>query len=265
MKKTRLDAQLVERGLVDSVDRAKAVIMSGSVLVEGHRVDQPGMPVDSGAGIEIKGKPEYVSRGGQKLAKALEHFGISPEGRTCIDCGSSTGGFTDCLLKKGALLVYAIDVGYGQLAWELRNDSRVVTMERTNIRYVTADMLSIRPDFAAIDVSFISLSVVLPVTRELLTDNGEVVCLIKPQFEASREKVGNKGVVSDPETHTEVLGTVLSGAGKSGFCVRGLTFSPVRGPEGNIEYLCWLGCQGDSFNVDVGAVVSEAHQLLARS
>ena len=262
MKKARLDAVLVERGLFESADRAKAVIMSGSVLVEGRRADKPGMPVHPGAEITVREKPGYVSRGGQKLAKALECFGISPGGRTCIDCGASTGGFTDCLLKNGAKTVYAVDVGYGQLSWALRNDPRVVAMERTNIRHVSADMFETKPDLAAIDVSFISLAAVLPVVRELLADDGEAVCLIKPQFEAGREKVGAKGVVSDPDTHVEVLESLLHSAIQSGFCVKGLTYSPVRGPEGNIEYLCWLSCRGAGEEIDVGAVVSESHRSL---
>ena len=261
MKRERLDVTLVERGLVDNIDRAKAVIMSGSVFVEGHRAPNPGIQIHAGANLRVNGKQEYVSRGGQKLAKAFEYFGISPGGRICLDCGASTGGFTDCLLKNGARTVYAIDVGYGLLAWKLRNDPRVITMERTNIRYVTADMFKTKPDFAVIDVSFISLATVLPVVRELLTDDGETVCLIKPQFEASRDKVGDKGVVSDPDTHAEVLGSVLLRAKQSGLCLKGLTYSPLKGPEGNIEYLCWLGCQGDSVEIDVGAVVSESHKL----
>ena len=261
MKKARLDAVLVERGLAESIDRARSVIMGGSVLVEGRRADKPGMQIDPGADIKVRAKPEYVSRGGQKLAKALERFRISPKGRVCIDCGASTGGFTDCLLKKGARSVYAIDVGYGQLAWELRNDPRVVVLERTNIRYVTADMFDSKPDFAAIDLSFISLAAILPNVRELLTDDGEAVCLIKPQFEAGREKVGERGVVSDPDTHADVLNSFLHNAIQSGFCVKGLTYSPVRGPEGNIEYLGWLACRGDSETIDVSTVVSESHKL----
>ena len=205
---------------------------------------------------------EYVSRGGQKLEKALTHFAVSPEGRICIDCGASTGGFTDCLLKSGAKLVYAIDVGYGQLAWTLRNDPRVITMERTNIRYVTSDMLEIKPEFAVIDVSFISLALVLPVIRELLTNESEVICLIKPQFEAGRGKVGKKGVVRDPATHKEVLGAFIENADKSGFVIKGLTYSPVKGPKGNIEYLAYLLTQGESSRIDIDTVVKESHSLL---
>ena len=223
----------------------------------------------SGFDGNIPGSYEYVSRGGQKLEKALDFFGISPEGKVCIDCGASTGGFTDCLLIRGAKLVYAIDVGYGQLAWSLRNDKRVITMERTNIRYVTPDMLEIKPEFAVIDVSFISLALVLPVVRELLTETNEVVSLIKPQFEAGRGKVGKKGVVRDPETHKEVLDTFINNAVKSGFSVKGLTYSPVKGPKGNIEYLGWLGT-ADNINgnmekteIDTKKLVKESHKELA--
>ena len=222
----------------------------------------------SGFDNNIPDNYEYVSRGGQKLEKALDFFRISPEGKVCIDCGASTGGFTDCLLKRGAKLVYAVDVGYGQLAWSLRTDDRVVVMERTNIRYVTPDMLEIKPEFAVIDVSFISLALVLPVIRELLTDNGEVVCLIKPQFEAGRGKVGKKGVVRDPETHKEVLDAFLENAVKSGFSIKGLTFSPVKGPKGNIEFLGWLGTadkngNSDKTEIDTKKLVNESHKELA--
>jgi len=222
----------------------------------------------SDSGDEIFDGLEYVSRGGQKLEKALEYFGISPEGKVCIDCGASTGGFTDCLLQKGARLVYAVDVGYGQLAWTLRNDERVITMERTNIRYVTPEMLKDKPELAVIDVSFISLALVLPVVQALMTDNNEAVCLIKPQFEAGKGKVGKKGVVRDPEIHKEVLDSFLQNAEGSGFKVKGLTFSPVKGPKGNIEYLGWLETKAnsdakDESIINTGAVVSESHKELA--
>jgi len=196
--------------------------------------------------IEILDSLNFVSRGGQKLEKALEFFKVSPEGKICIDCGASTGGFTDCLLQKGAKLVYAIDVGYGQLAWTLRNDKRVITMERTNIRYVTPDMLQEKPHLAVIDVSFISLALVLPVVKELTTEQSQVICLIKPQFEAGKGKVGKKGVVRDRETHIEVLDAFIQNAEKSNFIVKGLTHSPVKGPKGNIEYLGWLTKPGDT-------------------
>jgi len=258
--KTRLDVLLAERGLAESRERAKAIIMSGSVYIAGNRAEKPGMQVACDVQIEVRDRPEYVSRGGQKLEKALKFFGVSPEGKVCIDCGASTGGFTDCLLKNGARLVYAVDVGYGQLAWSIRSDPRVVTMERTNIRYLTPDMLKLKPELAVVDVSFISLSLVLPVVLELLEASGEVLCLIKPQFEAGRENVGKKGVVRDPDTHKAVLDAFIHSAEESGFTVKGLTFSPVRGPEGNIEYLSRLSFSGDSETIDTGAVVTESHE-----
>ena len=218
----------------------------------------------SKTGIDVLDELEYVSRGGLKLEKALEHFAVSPEGKVCIDCGASTGGFTDCLLKKGARLVYAIDVGYGQLAWSLRNDPRVITMERTNIRYVTADMLEIKPELAVIDVSFISLALVLPVVRELLTEDSEAICLIKPQFEAGRGKVGKKGVVREPGTHKEVLLGFTENAVSSGFVLKGLTYSPVKGPKGNIEYLGHITSHGDSAPIDIEVIVKESHRELTR-
>jgi len=240
--------------------------MSGNVFIGGNRAEKPGMQIAVDTPVEVRGGIEYVSRGGLKLEKALAYFDVSPEGKVCIDCGASTGGFTDCLLKNGARLVYAIDVGYGQLAWSIRNDPRVVTMERTNIRYVTSDMFDTKPELAVIDVSFISLALVLPVIRELLAVDGEVLCLIKPQFEAGREKVGKKGVVRDPETHEAVLHKFIEDAGKSGFCVRGITYSPVKGPEGNIEYLGWLSQQGEESigigkGIDIAAVVQESQGI----
>jgi 23S rRNA (cytidine1920-2'-O)/16S rRNA (cytidine1409-2'-O)-methyltransferase len=266
MSKTRLDVLLVERDLLPSRERAKAIIMSGSVYIDGNRAEKPGMQVKTDATVEIRDMPEYVSRGGVKLEKALAYFGVSPEGKVCIDCGASTGGFTDCLLKNGARLVYAVDVGYGQLAWSIRNDPRVVTMERTNIRHVTAGMLDIQPELAVVDVSFISLGIVLQVVRQLITENGEALCLIKPQFEAGREKVGKKGVVRDPKTHKEVLDAFIQNAGKSGFNVKGLTYSPISGPEGNIEFLGYLHSSGEDKLVDTSAVVAEAHgELMVNS
>jgi len=207
---------------------------------------------------------EYVSRGGQKLEKALDHFGISPEGKVCLDSGASTGGFTDCLLKRGAKSVYAIDVGYGQLAWTLRKDERVVVMERTNIRYVTPDMLEKKPELAVLDLSFISLALVLPVVRKLLTDKCEVICLVKPQFEAGKGKVGKKGVVRDPKIHTEVLDNFIKNATDSGFFVKDITHSPVTGPKGNIEYLSWLidNDNEEPSKPDTTAVVSSSHKEL---
>ena len=262
MSKTRLDVLLTERGLFESRERAKAVVMSGNVFIAGNRAEKPGMQVDHDVPVEVRDFQEYVSRGGQKLEKALKLFNILPMGKVCIDCGASTGGFTDCLLKNGARLVYAIDVGYGQLAWSIRSDSRVVVLERTNIRHVTAEMFDIRPELAVIDVSFISLSLVLPVVRELLTEDGEAVCLIKPQFEAGRENVGKKGVVRDPDTHIKVLEAFIGSAGQTGFVIKGLTYSPLRGPEGNIEYLSWISRLGESGTIDAGAVVLESHSML---
>ena len=236
--------------------------MSGGVFVGETRAVKPGMQVDGDAQVEVRhGELPFVSRGGLKLQKALEFFGVSAQDRVCIDCGASTGGFTDCLLQAGARLVYAVDVGYGQLAWSLRNDPRVVTMERTNIRNVTPDMLTQRPTLAVIDVSFISLRIVLPVVRRLLTENGEVICLIKPQFEAGRESVGKKGVVKDPQTHKEVLDAFLQNAADAGFGIQGLTFSPVKGPQGNIEYLGFLD-SGSGQSIDTDAVVSQSHEEL---
>ena len=262
MEKVRLDVLMHERGLVENLESAKAVVMSGSVFVGGVRAVKPGMPVQPKVDVEVRGKLEYVSRGGLKLAKALMHFGISPEGKTCIDCGASTGGFTDCLLKNGARLVYSIDVGYGQLAWRLRNDSRVCVMERTNIRYVTPEMFEAKPELAVMDVSFISLALVLPVVRELLTEDSEALCLIKPQFEAARENVEKRGVVRDPKTHKNVLDAFMRDAVQSGFHVKGLTYSPVRGPNGNIEYFGWLRCNGEGDAIDTDAIVSESHMFL---
>ena len=262
MKKVRLDDLLVIRGLVENLESARAVIMRGCVFAGELKVVKPGMPVSTEEHIEVRGIKEFVSRGGVKLKKALDFFSISPEGKVCIDCGASTGGFTDCLLKNGARLVYAVDVCYGQLAWSIRNDSRVIAMERTNVRYMTPDMFEIRPKLAVIDVSFISLALVLPVVRELLTEDGETLCLIKPQFEAEREKVEKKGVVLSAETHIAVLNEFVKYAGSSGFCIKGLTYSPLKGPEGNIEYLGWLCCRGDNCAVDVRTVVSDSHAAL---
>ena len=264
MDKVRLDVLMTDKGLAESREKAKATIMSGVVFVGGQRVDKPGTAVPKDAEITVKGgAPEFVSRGGHKLQKALRYFHVDPKEKVCLDCGASTGGFTDCLLKGGAKRVYAVDVGYGQLAWSLRNDPRVVSMERTNIRYVTEEQISEKLDLATIDVSFISLKLVMPVIRRLLKDGGEMVCLIKPQFEAGREKVGKKGVVKDPETHVEVLDSFLKNAEEAGFTVAGLTFSPIKGPEGNIEYLGHLRC-GASLptDVDTKALVAQSHREL---
>jgi 23S rRNA (cytidine1920-2'-O)/16S rRNA (cytidine1409-2'-O)-methyltransferase len=261
-----LDVLLGRRGILDSRERARAAIMSGEVFVDGRRVDKPGAPVDESCGIEYRGGGgRYVSRGGLKLEKALDFFSVSPEGRVCLDCGASTGGFTDCLLRRGAARVYAVDVGYGQLAWSLRIDPRVTVMERTNIRYVTADALPEPVELAVIDVSFISLALVLPVIRSLTPDGAQAVCLIKPQFEAGRGKVGKKGVVRDMETHLEVLRGFARNAQLAGFAFCGLTFSPVKGPEGNIEYLGLLSAGGaPAADPDIASVAEQAHRELGR-
>ncbi len=239
--KERLDVLLVQRGLAASREKAKAVIMAGSVLVNGQREDKAGTMIDEKAEITVKGNQlPYVSRGGLKLEKAMKSFGVALDGRVCMDVGASTGGFTDCMLQNGAARVYAVDVGHGQLDWKLRNDERVVCMEKTNIRYVTPDDIQEPPSFVSIDVSFISLTKVLGPVRELMTDAGEIVCLIKPQFEAGREKVGKKGVVRDPAVHEEVIRKVIAYAAQIGLEKVGLDFSPIKGPEGNIEYLLYL-------------------------
>ena len=267
MAKERLDVLLVERGLAGSRERAKRIIMAGQVLVDGQKVDKAGMTVKAEAEIRLLGGDlPYVSRGGLKLAKAVQAFGLTLSGKIAADIGASTGGFTDCMLQNGAQKVYAIDVGYGQLAWKLRTDERVVNMERTNIRNVTPDMIPDLLDFASIDVAFISLEKVLPAVRELLKPEGEIAALIKPQFEAGREHVGKKGVVRDPAIHLAVIRRVLSFSREHGFSVRGLTFSPVKGPEGNIEYLAWLSMDDSRDDAitddDMQRVVGEAHAAL---
>lgn len=236
--KERLDVLLVNRGLVQSREKAKAIIMSGIVYVDNEKEDKAGSMFTDTAVIEIRGAAlKYVSRGGLKLEKAMDCFGVSLRDKVCMDVGSSTGGFTDCMLQNGAVKVYAVDVGHGQLDWKLRNDSRVVCMEKTNIRYVKPEDIEEPVDFASIDVSFISLTKVLIPVRELLTDSGEIVCLIKPQFEAGREKVGKKGVVRDKSVHREVVEAVMTYARGLGFHLLHLDYSPIKGPEGNIEYL----------------------------
>ena len=239
--KKRLDVLLVSRGLAESREKARAVIMEGNVFVKGQREDKAGSMFDEAVPIEIHGqKLKYVSRGGLKLEKAVAHFDLKLEGKVCMDVGSSTGGFTDCMLQNGAEKVYAVDVGTNQLAWKLRSDPRVVCMEKTNIRYLLPEQIDEAPEFASIDVAFISLTKVLLPVRELLTPSGEVVALIKPQFEAGREKVGKKGVVREKSTHLEVIRQVLTFAWSAGFDILALEFSPIKGPEGNIEYLAWL-------------------------
>ena len=241
MSKKRLDVLLVEKGLAESREKAKASIMAGIVYVNGEKEDKAGSTFAETASIEVRGKTlKYVSRGGLKLEKAMQVFPIELEGKVCMDVGASTGGFTDCMLQNGAVKVYSVDVGYGQLAWKLREDERVICMEKTNIRYVKPEDIDDKIEFASVDVSFISLSKVLPPLRDLLKEDAEVVCLIKPQFEAGREKVGKKGVVRDKSVHVEVIENVSCFALTSGFEILGLDFSPVKGPEGNIEYLIHL-------------------------
>ena len=262
--KDRLDILLVKRGLAESREKAKAVIMSGIVYVDGQKEDKAGQTFADAANIEVRGNTlKYVSRGGLKLEKAMECFAVSVKDKVCMDIGASSGGFTDCMLQNGAKKVYAVDVGHGQLAWKLRNDTRVVVMEKTNIRYVKPEDIGESIDFASIDVSFISLSKVLPAAYNLLGERGEIVALIKPQFEAGREKVGKKGVVREKSTHIEVIQNCFAYAGENGFFVRELEFSPVKGPEGNIEYLYHLVKSGDVDNdIDIEAVVNTAHEKL---
>lgn len=263
-RKERLDVLMTELGLCDSRNRAQALIMSGEVYVDGQKCDKAGTQISEDARIEVRGNAcPYVSRGGLKLEKALRDFGVDPTGCVCSDSGASTGGFTDCLLQKGAKKVFAIDVGYGQLAWAIRNDPRVVCMERTNIRYVTPEQLGEPLDLSVVDVSFISLRIVLPAIRALLKPTGQIVCLIKPQFEAGKDKVGKKGVVRDPKVHEEVLNGFLALAAELGMTVRNLTFSPVKGPEGNIEFLGHLSMLPEGAIVpDVPALVAAAHETL---
>lgn len=266
--KERLDVLLVNRNLAASREKAKAVIMSGIVYVDGQKEDKAGSMFDEGVVIEIRGTTlKYVSRGGLKLEKAMTHFGVVLDGKICMDVGSSTGGFTDCMLQNGAVKVYAVDVGHGQLDWKLRNDGRVVCMEKTNIRYVTPEDIADRIQFASVDVSFISLTKVLGPVKALLAEDGQIVCLIKPQFEAGREKVGKKGVVREKSTHLEVIEMVIRFAVSIGFEILDLEFSPIKGPEGNIEYLLYLQNHGDGqtypeYQVNPAQVAEAAHQSL---
>lgn len=268
--KERLDVLLVKNGLAESREKAKAIIMSGIVYVDGQKEDKAGTTFEETAKLEVRGATlRYVSRGGLKLEKAMTQFGVELSGKVCMDVGASTGGFTDCMLQNGAVKVYAVDVGHGQLAWKLRNDPRVVCMEKTNIRYVTPEELEEPVEFASIDVSFISLTKVLGPVKELLTENGQIVCLIKPQFEAGREKVGKKGVVREKSTHLEVIEMVISFAVSIGFEVMNLEYSPIKGPEGNIEYLLYLqnhraGEHFENVPVNPSAVVEAAHGELDR-
>ena len=266
--KERLDVLLVNRNLAESREKAKAIIMSGIVYVDGQKEDKAGTMFEDTVSVEVRGHTlAYVSRGGLKLEKAMTHFGVTLNGKICMDVGASTGGFTDCMLQNGAVKVYSVDVGHGQLAWKLRNDERVVCMEKTNIRYVTPEDIPDRIQFASIDVSFISLTKVLGPVKELLTEDGQIVCLIKPQFEAGREKVGKKGVVREKSTHLEVIDSVIAFAKSIGFGILNLEFSPIKGPEGNIEYLLYLQNHPEladekGVEIDPKMIVEEAHNTL---
>ena len=262
--KKRLDVLLTERMYAENRTKAQAIIMSGNVYVNGQKADKPGMSFEETVDIEVRGAVcPYVSRGGLKLEKAMQTWPITLGGKTCADIGASTGGFTDCMLQNGAEKVYAVDVGYGQLDWKLRNDPRVVCLERTNARYLSHEEVPDMLDFASIDVSFISLKLIFPALYELLREGGEIACLIKPQFEAGREKVGKKGVVRDPAVHLEVLENFLVHAKENNFTVLGITYSPIRGPEGNIEYLGYLRkSEEEDAVVDLAAVVAASHDTL---
>lgn len=266
INKKRLDLFLYEKGLAISRERAKSIIMSGIVYVNDQKADKAGFLVEEEDLVEVRGKGlKYVSRGGYKLEKALDYFEVSPEDLTVIDIGASTGGFTDCLLQRCAKRVIAVDVGYGQLAWSLRTNPKVSILERTNIRYVTKDQIGTYLDLAVIDVSFISLKLVLPVVKTLLKPNGEVLCLVKPQFEAGRDKVGKKGVVREPAIHEEVLTKFIQNANEAGFNVKGITFSPIKGPEGNIEFLAYLESVNEmnlSSKINCEEIVRTAHEEL---
>lgn len=266
-EKIRLDSLIVQKGLVQSRERAKALIMAGQIYIDNQKCDKAGMMVDpQKTNVELRGETlKYVSRGGLKLEKAMKEFPINLEGKVCMDIGASTGGFTDCMLQNGAEKVFAVDVGYGQFAWKLRKDPRVVNMERTNIRYVTPEQIGEEIDFASIDVSFISLRLVLPVVKNLLKKEGEIAALIKPQFEAGREQVGKKGVVKDERVHFEVVKNMLNFAAGIGFSVEGAAYSPIKGPEGNIEYLMYLKNNGGERVIsdeDIEKLIKESHSAL---
>ena len=269
VEKERLDVLLVQLGLANSRELAKAYIMAGNVYVDGQKEDKAGTKVAVNADIEVKGSQmKYVSRGGYKLEKAINEFGVQLEGKICLDIGASTGGFTDCMLQNGASKVYAIDVGYGQFAWKLRQDERVVCLEKTNVRYVTHEQVPDEGDFASIDVSFISLTKVLPAVLGVLGPNGQLVCLIKPQFEAGREKVGKKGVVRDINVHREVIEMIVNYVRAQNLGILALDFSPIKGPEGNIEYLIYLdksqtGMTEEEVTARLEDVVSQSHKILS--
>lgn len=260
--KIRLDQRIVQLGLLESREKAKAMIMAGQVYVNGQKELKAGTQVKQDDAIEVRGSMEFVSRGGYKLKKAMSVFPVSLNNKICMDIGASTGGFSDCMLQNGAKKVYCVDVGYGQLAWKIRSDPRVVNLERTNIRYVTDEQVPDKIDFASVDVSFISLELVLPAAYKLLSDDGEIVCLIKPQFEAGRENVGKKGVVRDADVHKNVINKIYLFAKQLGFSVCGLDFSPIKGPEGNIEFLIYLKSQGADEDIDIDSVVFRAHKKL---
>ena len=264
MKKVRLDQLVFDLGFAESRERAKTTIMSGLIFVNGQRVDKPGTAVDPASNVELHGEPlPFVSRGGYKLDKALKVFPVDPQGKICLDCGASTGGFTDVLLQHGAKKVYAVDVGYGQLAWKLRNDERVVNLERTNLRYVTEEQIPEPIDLAVMDVSFISIRLVIPAVKALLKPDADFICLIKPQFEAGREEVGKKGVVRDSAVHERVIREILDFVPGAGLTVLGLDYSPIKGPEGNIEYLCHLKNRtGEQGTFDVPGLVAASHETL---
>ncbi len=265
--KKRLDLVVFELGHTDSREKAKALIMAGQVYINGQKELKAGATVKPTDAIEVRGsKMPYVSRGGFKLAKAMDSFGLRLDGKICMDIGASTGGFTDCMLQNGAVKVYSIDVGYGQLAWKLRSDERVVNMERTNFRNVTEAEIPDPIDFASVDVSFISLKIILPVMRERLKTGGQAVCLIKPQFEAGREKVGKKGVVRELSTHIEVLETITTFAFENGFTLLGLDFSPIKGPEGNIEYLMYVeksDTPENKLDITAADLAAKSHEILS--
>lgn len=266
-EKIRLDNLIVQKGMTESREKAKALIMAGQIYIDNQKCDKAGMMVDpEKVSVELRGETlKYVSRGGLKLEKAMKTFPIALEAKVCMDIGASTGGFTDCMLQNGARKVYAVDVGYGQFAWKLRTDPRVVNMERTNIRYVTPEQIGEKLDFASIDVSFISLRLVLPAAKPLLKENGEIAALIKPQFEAGRSEVGKKGVVKDSKVHFSVIRNIVDFSQDIGFSVEGLAFSPIKGPEGNIEYLMYLknnGIRKEISDEDIKKLVDESHNML---
>ena len=261
MAKIRLDQLVFDSGYAESREKAKAIIMSGEVFIDGNRADKPGMQVAADCNLEVRSKAlPFVSRGGYKLDKAIKVFDLDPAGKVCIDCGASTGGFTDVLLQNGAARVYSVDVGYGQLAWKLRTDERVINIERTNLRYITEEQIPEKLDIAVCDVSFISIKLIMPSVAKLLKPDAKILCLIKPQFEAGRESVGKKGVVRDRDVHIRVIKEIVEFIPTIGFSLKGLDFSPIKGPEGNIEFLCFMqNTPGCDITPDIEAVVDAAH------